>query len=331
MAQPSQVLSLFCGAGGLDSGFIYEGFNVLLAIDHLEAAINTHKSNFQNSKAECHDLLSIGLKGIISLCVKYFDRNKPLGIIGGPPCQGFSQANHKSTPDDPRNRLASLYIELIEELKKIFVIEFIVFENVMGIKNRKHRVFYEGIINKLNRMGFTVIENELNALDFGVAQVRKRIIIIALNKDYYRGIPIFKKIDKARVVRDVIDSFPEPIFFKRGITQDSIPFHPNHWTMSPKSPKFQDPNLIKEKSRSFRTVDWSKPCPTIAFGNREIYVHPNKKRRLSIYEAMRLQGFEKEFVIKGTLSEQVTQVSNAVPPPMARAIAAALNEIKLRD
>jgi DNA (cytosine-5)-methyltransferase 1 len=71
------------------------------------------------------------------------------------------------------------------------------------------------------------------------------------------------------------------------------------------------------------------PSPTIAFGHREIHIHPTGKRRLSIYEAMLLQGFPAEFVLKGNLTQQVEQVSNAVPPPLAEAIAQAIM-IRLR-
>ncbi|HGO4958721.1 TPA: DNA cytosine methyltransferase, partial [Klebsiella pneumoniae] len=92
----------------------------------------------------------------------------------------------------------------------------------------------------------------------------------------------------------------------------------------PKSMRFKNPELLDNKTRSFRTISWDKPSPTIAYGNREIYVHPEKKRRLSIFESMLLQGFPKEFVLKGTLSQQVTQISNAVPPPMAKQIAASI-------
>ncbi|MHB6981486.1 DNA cytosine methyltransferase, partial [Klebsiella pneumoniae] len=107
------------------------------------------------------------------------------------------------------------------------------------------------------------------------------------------------------------------------VTSD-IKYHPNHWTMCPKSMRFKNPELLDNKTRSFRTISWDKPSPTIAYGNREIYVHPEKKRRLSIFESMLLQGFPKEFVLKGTLSQQVTQISNAVPPPMAKQIAASI-------
>ena len=119
----------------------------------------------------------------------------------------------------------------------------------------------------------------------------------------------------------------EPAFFDKDLKTIDIPIHPNHWTMKPKSIRFSNPSLTENnKTRSFRKLTWDKASPTIAFGNREIHVHPEGKRRLSIYEAMLLQGFPSKFTLEGNLSQQVTQISNAVPPPLARSVAAAIKK-----
>jgi len=94
--------------------------------------------------------------------------------------------------------------------------------------------------------------------------------------------------------------------------------------MQPKSARFLNPESNYPEGRSFKRLAWDKASPTVAFGNREIHVHPDGKRRLSIFEAMILQGFPTTFVLKGNLSEQVEQVSNAVPPPLAQSVAAAV-------
>ncbi|EIX9424924.1 MULTISPECIES: DNA cytosine methyltransferase [Klebsiella pneumoniae complex] len=325
-----QLLSLFCGAGGLDLGFRQSGYNLKLAIDWSEAAIKTHKHNFPESTALKQDLLQLGVPGMLELCSQYFTESEAMGIIGGPPCQGFSRGNPNSFADDPRNKLAILYVEFITEVQKKFNVDFVVFENVLGIKDKKHIHTYNKITSQLDLIGYDVYENELNAVNFGVAQERRRVIIVAIKKGLSK-----KKLTlipsnpegRSKTVRDVISGLPEPIFFQRKMVASDIGFHPNHWTMYPKSEKFRNPELLLNKKRSFRTINWDKPSPTIAYGNREIYVHPDKKRRLSIFESMLLQGFPKEFVLKGTLSQQVTQVSNAVPPPMAFGIAQAVKSI----
>jgi endonuclease III len=129
---------------------------------------------------------------------------------------------------------------------------------------------------------------------------------------------------RAKTVRDAIGHLPRPTFFTRGLTASQISFHPNHWTMNPRSPKFG--NRANGKGRSFRRLKWNKPSLTVAYGNREIHVHPDGDRRLSVLEAMLLQGFPQSYRLAGSLSDQVAQVSNAVPPPLANAIASAIQE-----
>lgn len=321
-----QVLSLFCGAGGLDLGFKSEGYKIRLAIDSSVAAIATHRHNFPKCTAIQADVLELGKEGLVTLCEKYLKKNEPLGIIGGPPCQGFSRSNMKSESNDPRNKLALLYIEFIEELKKTYDVNFIVFENVLGLKDKKHIETYNNIIEKLVGVNFNVNSFVLNAKDFGVPQDRKRVIIIALKCKPIQKIAFVPPPKKNKTVKDAIFGLPEPTFFKRNIISSEIYYHPNHWTMVPKSQKFKNHSLLDNKTRSFRVIGWDKPSPTIAFGNREIHVHPNKNRRLSIFESMLLQGFPKKFELKGTFSEQVTQISNAVPPPMAKIIAKKIKE-----
>ena len=93
-----------------------------------------------------------------------------------------------------------------------------------------------------------------------------------------------------RSVSSKLNGLPQPLLYKRGTRKDDIPFHPNHWTMYPRSKKFYDGSLTKEhkQGRSFRVLRWEKPSLTVAYGNREIHVHPDAQRRLSVYEAMPL-------------------------------------------
>ena len=120
-------------------------------------------------------------------------------------------------------------------------------------------------------------------------------------------------------MRDAIAGLPEPVFFARGMTAKDIPFHPNHWTMMPRSPKLT--TQVPTDGRSFRRLLWDEESPTVAYGNREIHVHPDGGRRLSVHEAMLLQGFPPQYRLWGNFSQQITQVSNAVPPPVAKALA----------
>lgn len=318
-----RIVSLFSGAGGLDLGFREEGYEIALAIDSESSAIETHEHNFKSTKAVVADLVKIGPKGVLTHLSKLIKKGSRIAIIGGPPCQGFSRANRLSKPDDPRNLLPTLYIEIIREIQKHYSVEFVVFENVMGMKDKKHSTKYLELVSGLKELGFDLNEQELCAYDFGVPQNRHRIIITALKSGcgYSHKEPARRA---GKTVRDAIGNLIEPAFFERSLKGADIPLHPNHWTMRPRSQRFFQGFQGNNKARSFRKLSWDKPSPTIAFGNREIHVHPEGRRRISIYEAMLLQGFPSSFVLKGNLSQQVQQISNAVPPPLAKSLAAAI-------
>jgi DNA (cytosine-5)-methyltransferase 1 len=318
------VVSLFCGAGGLDWGFARAGFRVRVAIDKSSAAIRTHKTNFPTTDSRCADLNELSLGALKSAIEKHSPPATRIGIIGGPPCQGFSRANTGSRADDPRNRLPMKYLGIVKYLQRSHLIDFVVFENVLGMRDKKHAPKYRRFKAELARLGFVVSENELCALDFGVPQARRRIVLVGLRQGcgYLPFLPI--PGSGLKTVREAIEGLEEPQFFRRGLTPSDIPVHRNHWTMMPKSVRFANPSVGSRDGRSFKRLEWDKPSPTIAFGNREIHVHPSGHRRLSILEAMLLQGFPRSFVLEGNLSEQVEQVSNAVPPPLALSLAKAL-------
>jgi DNA (cytosine-5)-methyltransferase 1 len=320
-----KIISLFSGAGGLDWGFRKRGFRIALAIDISAAAIRTHRKNFPRTHSVEADLKKLGPGGVLRHALRLIPRGSAIGVIGGPPCQGFSQANTRRKKSDPRNELPSLYLKIVRRLQRHYRVEFVVFENVLGIRERKNAAVYKSLLQGLKDRGLAVTEKELCALDFGVAQNRRRIVLSALRirRGYSAVRP--RKRHTCPTVRTAIGKLDPPAFFKRGLRAEDIPVHPNHWTMKPKSPRFRRPHAVSIDGRSFKRLSWSDASPTIAFGNREIHIHPDGKRRLSIYEAMLLQGFPDSFVLEGNLSEQVEQVSNAVPPPLAKSVAAAID------
>lgn len=319
-----KIVSLFCGAGGLDWGFHQESFQIPIAIDVSEAAVRTHKKNFSSTHSVAADLIKLKPSGVHSLVEKQIPAKSRIGVIGGPPCQGFSRANTTSQADDPRNELPQLYLDIVKNLQKTYTVEFVVFENVLGIRDKKHAATYKALMDGLDALGFDVTEKELCALDYGVPQKRRRIVLSAMRKKqgYSQVRPEMKS--GLKTVREAIGGLAAPKYFERKLTPADIPVHANHWTMKPKSPRFSDPDGNYAEGRSFKRLAWDEASPTVAFGHREIHVHPNGTRRLSIYEAMLLQGFPQGFVLEGNLSEQVEQVSNAVPPPLAHSIAQAV-------
>jgi DNA (cytosine-5)-methyltransferase 1 len=319
------VVSLFCGAGGLDRGFKDARFPIAVALDSSIAAIETHKANFPKSVSRAEDLVHLGPDGVVDLVTGAIEPGGRIGIIGGPPCQGFSRANTGATRDDPRNELPQLYLRIIEALQSCYTVEFVVFENVLGIKDRKHLATFSTIVDGLGALGFDVSESELCALDFAVPQNRRRIVLIGMRGGAGYGPVKIRRRTGKRTVRDAIEGLPDPVLFRRDLVPADFTVHPNHWTMQPRSRRFRSDDGIGFDGRSFKRLQWDLPSPTIAFGHREIHVHPDGTRRLSILEAMRLQGFDDDHELRGNLSEQVDQVSNAVPPPLARSVANAVS------
>lgn len=324
MALP-KIVSLFSGAGGLDLGFKKSGFPLTFAVDLSPAAIQTHKRNFKEAVSVAADLEDLGPDGVMAHLEKLLEPGDSIAVIGGPPCQGFSRANTGSAANDPRNRLPLLYLQIVEALQSKYTVEFALFENVLGIRDTKHSVTFRGILSKFKDIGLTPDVSEYSALDYGVAQTRKRVIISGFRDETVaRQFKPMKVTSNDLTVRSVIGGLPEPTYFSRDLEKSTIAHHENHWTMRPVSKRFSQPGGADRAGRSFRRLDWDKPSPTVAYGHREIHVHPDGRRRLSIFEAMLLQGFPRDFVLEGTLSSQVEQVSNAVPPPLAQALAMAI-------
>ncbi len=330
MALP-KIVSLFSGAGGLDLGFQRSGFTLAFAVDLSSAAIQTHRRNFKGTVSVAADLEELGPEGVLAHLEGILKPGESIGVIGGPPCQGFSRANTGSDVNDPRNRLPLLYLQVVQALQDKYEVQFVLFENVLGIRDAKHSVTFRGIISKFREIGLTPDVNEYSALDYGVAQTRNRVIISGFRDEAVaRHFKPEKVAATNLTVRSVIGSLPDPAFFARNLDKSAIPHHENHWTMRPVSKRFSRPGGADRGGRSFRRLEWDRPSPTVAYGHREIHVHPDGRRRLSIFEAMLLQGFQEDFVLEGTLSSQVEQVSNAVPPPLAQSLAAAIGAAMLR-
>lgn len=320
-----EFLSLFCGCGGLDLGFEQAGFETGLAYDLRPPAVLSHNYNRGKANAFVHDISKLTLK---ELDRDYGGKFKPVGVVGGPPCQSFSRGNSSKRKDDPRSGMVRIFFDLALELhRKRGGLDFIVMENVAEIATADGGKLLSREITRLENEGFSVTSEVYNAKNYGVPQNRRRLILIALNSErIVNGWITPEKNLKVKTLRDSIEGLREPVHYSTAKMYDEFPEHPNHWCMTPKSPKFQKGGLTPGRStgRSFKTLDWDKPSYTVSYGHREVHVHPNCHRRLSVYEAMLLQGFPKRYELKGTLSAQFSQVSEAVPPPLARAIASSV-------
>jgi len=201
---------------------------------------------------------------------------------------------------------------------------------VAGLAHHSHEPSLELFISEFKKAGFSIKQFFLDAVRFGVPQHRVRMFIVGFNSNRYRIGEFAPPIGDSTVwtVRQTIDKLVEPLFFTRTSNPAELGLHPNHWCMNPRSKKFWN-GALKPKEmpgRSFRVLLWDEPSWTVAYGHREVHVHPNGKRRLSVYEAMLLQGFPRKYELLGTLSDQIRQVSDAVAPPVAKALATTIRD-----
>jgi DNA (cytosine-5)-methyltransferase 1 len=311
----------------MDIGFGKAGFETIFAADCDSFAVESFNRYRKEQIAQCLDLEQLAPNALVKIVDASIGCVKPRGVIGGPPCQAFSLANVNRKKRDRRRRLVRRYAEHINALNDKYELDFVVFENVPGLCAKKNKRYLNEFKNSLAQAGFELWEKELNARDFGVAQNRKRVFIVGISRKKF-GETTFRfpsDVPEVRTVRDVLHGLPEPAFFKHKLRLQDIPRHPNHWTMRPRSEKLSSRG--KKTGRSFRRLNWNRPSWTVAYGNREMHLHPKFNRRISIFEAMLLQGFPRGFRLYGNFSSQVTQVSNAVPPPLARSLARAIADL----
>lgn len=324
------LLSLFSGPGGLDLGFERAGFLPLLALDIDQAAVDTYNNNRQGRRLSARraDLASTKPETIIEWWIEEAGLDvAPAGIIGGPACQAFSMSNVHKQREDPRARLPFHYARILRAFNEKFDVDFFLFENVAGLGHRTHARRLSAVKGQFTKAGFHVVTFYLDAVKFGVPQYRNRFFILGFNRSRFPQTFVPPDGDRQLVsVREAISHLPEPTYFSRVQKPADNGLHVNHWCMNPRSSKFHNGGLAPtaERGRSFRVLEWSLPSKTVAYGHREVHVHPNRKRRLSVYEAMLLQGFPPDYELDGTLSDQIRLVSDAVPPPLARALALAI-------
>ena len=322
-----ELLSLFCGAGGLDEGFRQAGFTTSLAIDKDLQCVRTFETNHPNAIAAQNDINELSLSVLDRLVNREI---APIGVLGGPPCQSFSVSNVHQRDDDSRHDLPISYARLLGRLNKRNPISFFVFENVPGLLGKKHRHRYEQFKNEFMKVGFQLHEHRLNAMHYGVPQDRSRIFIVGINIGKHPNAqwkPPERENRRPPTVRETIEGLPEPVLNKKGMDPETFPAHPNHWCMVPRSKKFSDSGALREgqaHGRSFRTLAWDRPSWAVAYGHREVHCHPKGHRRLSMFEAMLLQSFPKGYRLTGNISAQVRLVSDAVPPRLAWHLAVAL-------
>jgi DNA (cytosine-5)-methyltransferase 1 len=320
-------IDLFAGAGGLSIGLERAGFKMIAATDWDHWSCETLRTNHPGAFVYEGDIQQMKPKEFAA----QIGTDKVDLIVGGPPCQGFSQLG-KRDKNDPRNAMWKEYMRFVDYFKpSIFLIE--------NVPQLLKSVEFEGIKKKAESLGYEVAAEVLHAADYGVPQKRKRVIIIgSLIGTPTHPEPTHRSPDKTnllnvhlpvwRTVRDAIANLPKKPNGKnwhvgRNPTAKSlarykhIPEGGNRFNL----PSKLTPQCWKNKPTGstdlFGRLSWDKPALTIRTEffkpEKGRYLHPAEHRPITIREAARIQTFPDDYILVGSHVAAAKQIGNAVP------------------
>jgi DNA (cytosine-5)-methyltransferase 1 len=321
------VAALFAGAGGLDLGFSKAGFNVEWANEYDKSIWATYEKNFPSTVLDKRSITDVAPEDIPPIS----------GIIGGPPCQSWSEAGAARGIEDQRGQLFWEYMRLIKSKRPTFFLA----ENVSGILFNRHNEAFEGILQGFADLGYNVSYGLLNANQFGVPQDRERVIIVGyrveLGKFFDPPEPDFAALTLADAIKDLTKSVVPALSNNYSNPSTKIPNH--EYMVGGFSSMFLSRNRVR---------NWGEPSFTIQAGGRHAPLHPQapkmvkldkdewvfepsklgKYRRLSVRECARIQTFpdDHEFIYS-RIADGYKMIGNAVPVELARRLA----EVIMRD
>lgn len=339
----TKIIDLFCGCGGLSKGFEMAGFQTKIAIDMWEDAVKTFNHNHPGEPVaickDIHEWTNESLQQMIA-------DGDVVGIVGGPPCQGYSTVGTRDV-DDPRNHLYKEYCRIVEQVQP----DFFVIENVKGLTTLSGGAFKDDIITRFSNLGYNVTYKILNAADYGVPQNRYRVFFVGMKKGKF----IFPEVHSSKVTtEDALSDLPELIGTEKVEEYKTEPLTEYQRQMRGKSKRLlnhegtnhsqqtidiisliKDGGKIKDLpseywnvrkyNKAFERMYSKGQSNTVDTGHRN-YFHYKQNRIPSVRENARLQSFEDSFEILGSKTSQYKQVGNAVPPLLSYAIAKAIME-----
>jgi len=325
-----KILSLFSGCGGLDLGFERAGFEIPYANEYDKTIFETFKINHPKTKLIEGDIRNIDSK----VFNDEFD-----GIIGGPPCQSWSEAGSLRGIEDNRGKLFFDYIRILKDKSP----KFFLAENVSGMLANRHSEAVQNILNMFDKAGYEVSLTLVNAKDYGVAQERKRVFYIGFRKDLNIKFKFPKgstrNNEKKITLKDVIWDLKDtavPALEKNHHNPKAI--NNNEYFTGSYSTIFMSRNRVKS---------WNEQGYTVQASGRQCQLHPqapkmekveknickfvegkeNLYRRMTVREVARVQGFPDDFkFIYKNVDVGYKMIGNAVPVNLAYEIAIAIKE-----
>lgn len=317
------VVSFFAGAGGLDLGFQKAGFNVIWANEYDKEIWETYEKNHKHTYLDKRSIVDIPSEDVPDCD----------GIIGGPPCQSWSEAGSKRGITDKRGQLFYEFMRILADKKP----KFFLAENVSGMLLPAHKEALANIKQMFTDIGYDLSFQLLNVSDFGVPQDRKRVFFIGYRKDLGLN---FK--------------FPEPTTVKNKVTLEKtigdlkdtvLPAKAGNYTNGQDCLIQNHEYMIGGFSSIFmsrnRVRSWDEVSFTIQAGGRHAPIHPQAPkmdlveqdvrefakgqehlyRRLSVRECARIQTFPDDFVFHyNSVVAGYKMIGNAVPVKMAKVL-----------
>lgn len=340
-----KVGDLFAGVGGISQGFkMAGGFEISFAVEYEKDIADAYKKNHINTDVYAMDIRNIDVEEL-------HKKHPSIDVmIGGPPCQGFSQKGKRLSIDDPRNFLFQQFVRFVKEFKP----KYFVLENVPAIITTANGFFKEQIISAFNKIGYDVTCDVLCAADFGVPQDRRRAVFIGQLGELQIELP--KPTNKRVNIKDAIYDLPF-IASGEGEEESSYDKKPtseyqklmrgncnvlyNHKATKHNAlalnrlsmiPKGAGKEVLppEERTKSIYSGTWSRMIEddiSVTITTRYDtpssgrFTHPILDRCITTREAARIQSFPDSFRFYGSKTCQMKQVGNAVPPLLAKAIA----------
>lgn len=339
-----KVVDLFAGVGGMSEGFIQAGFEVVLAVEYDKDIASAYSLNHPNTQMINEDICKLDVKEL------HQRFNEVDVIMGGPPCQGFSQKGKRLNLDDPRNYLFQQFVRFVKE----FSPKYFILENVPNIITTSNGYFKDQIVRSFEFLGYTVNYGVLNAADYGVPQDRRRAVFIGKRGKDKVQLP---EPNNVRVsIQDAIYDLPfissgegneeceydkaPTTEYQRMMRGSSRKLH-NHIATkhSPLAlrrlamiPKGAGKEILppEERTKSIYSGTWSRMIEddiSVTITTRYDtpssgrFTHPVLNRCITTREAARIQSFPDSFIFYGPKTSQMKQVGNAVPPLLAKSLA----------
>ena len=306
-----RVVSLFCGIGGLDKGFIDAGYSVVWANDFDKYAVQTYNANF-DTKATLADITEYPLEEIPEFDV----------LIGGFPCQPFSIMGQQKGFEDTRGTLFFRIAEIIDYQIRVrgHKPRVLILENVRALRTHDNGHTFTRIKEILREdLGYQVFDMNLNSSDYGVPQTRNRTYIICFANEEVKEFNAPPTMELTYYMKDLLEQdVADKYFLSEKIKKTILSNGTGGW-----------------EAKAETDLPVARPlCATMAKMHRasqDNYVTQEKGlRRLTPRECARLQGFDKpdgnDFIIPVSDSQAYKQFGNAVTVNVANAVAKQVRE-----